>query len=622
MKVIDQNAFANKLKVHKFRFSPLVYVPANFVLQKERFFTGKLTAYGPGLHWFWFGFSQARQIKPETVDFNMQRIDAAGNQDVLLDLAVTFEIDGGLRPSDESAINSDNKVSRRAWGYNHGIHKYIKDENAILADIQRLKTQGNHTDTENVTGILESTVKDVIRKELTGKPFDQIKGIDEDYEYTDENNNKVKEDALKPVIFNDIKNRFAELGLKVLSVDFKNIKQSKEVNELEEQRKMAEKRIKIAELEAEAYSTKKIAEAKANAEAIEIEGQANANAKKANINATVEAYGDRPAEDINALNGNRVTYHKFDLAAAAPIIDGMVHNGEPVQTIQNSVPDNAIARAIKSSVNKVKSNPEVTPIVPKEEIMEKPVIETPITEEVDQVVETPIVEENINPSEQDVIILPSKEILNIEDKGFVNYEEPVVETEVAPTTEELIEESEPITVTPVEDLFTEPVIEEQPAYLSDSQVEELHFEPEQNNEISASTFFDNMENQVTDNKEDIFEDISTPVVEEEVSEVAPVVEETIPEVEPVVETSAEELFTEPVIEEQPVIEEEIVNNQDDIAELKEMKEQLAAAVENNVVEPVIEEQPVVEDVQPQKPVVEEQPKGLNLDFINSTWGRK
>lgn len=615
MMIVDQNKLGDKLIENKFRFF-FRYIPNNFVLQQENIFTGRPIVKGPGIR-FLFGFSQARQIKPETVDFNMQRIDAYGNQDVMVDLAVTFEIEGGLRYEDESSIKSENKINRRAWAINHGLHKFIKDEIAIREDIQRLKEQVNHKDTDSKTGILESSVKDVIRKYLTGKKFDDIKKLDEKSSLSKDDN------SLKDEIVAEIDSRFREHGLRVISVDFKNIKQSEQVNELEEKRKIAEKNIEISKLQAQAYAEKRLGEAKADAEAIELRGQAEAKNKQAIIDATVKAYGDKNVDEINAINGNRVTYNKVDLGgiipnigstfpiAGNPTIGGGSNPGVKKEVISDpmaevmrssslfdgaSLPtddeddkgtvsvtpasDEEITRTIKSSVEKKSSLiPSVETI--DDDSLPYSIDSMPIKEDEnisdDDIENTDVIEPKIDSSifeddltgdekDSDEILLPAQNILEIEASKIPQQDE-------VDNTSSKIEENDD----------TEPELFDEKPSLSDSQIEKITYSDEQNEDQPYShRFFSSMED--------------IPVVEEEskTSEDIDILKSMKSELTSAMEKSDASDF---VTEDIPVVSGTIDNLEDNLPEIEVPKES-------------------------EESKVEEKPKGLNLDFINSTWGRK
>lgn len=608
MAIVDQNKLGDKLTENKFRFF-FRYIPNNFVLQQENIFTGRPIVKGPGIR-FLFGFSQARQIKPETVDFNMQRIDAYGNQDVMVDLAVTFEIDGGLRSDDETSIKSENKINRRAWAINHGLHKFIKDEIAIREDIQRLKGQGNHKDTDSKTGILESAVKDVIRKYLTGKKFDDIKKLDEKTYFPESNAEGNDEKTLKSEIEEEINRRFKEHGLRVVSVDFKNIKQSEEVNELEEKRKIAEKNIEISKLQAQAYAEKRVGEAKADAEAIELRGKAEAKNKQAIIDAAVKAYGDKNVDEINAINGNKVTYNKVDLGGIVPNVSGVLSNlgtasideigGGSNPSIKREIISDPIAEVMGASEL---SNDSDVPNI--DENLESIIQEDNVDEQEEEKItssdnsitvpeKNDELSENKLSSDEDIVKEIKSNVMEINAQAIdeKNDNEDVSDIETAVTEEDYDEKSDNLETELFDDNDSSLEIEsdnsetelfdEQPT-LSDSQITELSYsDDEKDNQPYSYKFFSGLED--------------TPVVEEEskTSEDIDILKSMKSELTAAIDKSNE---SESIIQENPAFTEEADKFESTLPEIEI---------------PKIEEEPKVE----------EKPKGLNLDFINSTWGRK
>lgn len=294
------------LENYEYRILPY-YVPVNTVLLQESPLGKKVMVKDSGLR-FTFGKGVARKIELKTLDFKEQKIDGEGQLDIYLDFSVDYQIGARL---DEDEL-------KKLYGEADDIpeSKIIKSKNR---DIRRAKIFKIFLRAENNLDVsMEQILMNIVRKKLTGMPFEIIQKIGSDGDLFDQIKNEYYAECLD------------KLGVEIIDLRISNINLSNDVNKLFNEKRIAKEQAKIKKIEAKGDKEATLIRANAERDAAIIAAQGKAEEIKLTEDAKNKAYANR-VETLGGLNykesavvteqslGN-ITENNINLTGAAEVI--------------------------------------------------------------------------------------------------------------------------------------------------------------------------------------------------------------------------------------------------------------------------------------------------------------
>ena len=461
----------DNLAIRKWRL--FTFVPKNYVLYAEPIIGGKGRVKANGLRLSPFSLTRAIDMQDQFINFKQQKINAEGNTDVILDLAVNYRVDGGARHDDADAASvfdgydyeqeedlSDEPISfgkviktidkprRRLFAYthkvgywqtNHPIEKYLKARPNIVKEKNGL---------EKNEGILESIVMDAIRSNLSEAPFEVLKNLsnpdaiekycdkkcDEEIALLDPDSatyeadkneimqkyaaKKVEYTGLNEKVQKDVKDKFQELGLKLNNIILTKVDYPDKVNEAYNEQKIAKEQQKIEKIKAETEA--KVAEIKATGEAKAY--KAKEEAKSEIYQQRKDMFGDSDYKEVAAItspeNLPKVTEKNINIGGLGEALGAMSSYARPTRE--------DIARSISASIEAVTAKRTPAP--------------KPTTEEATPLfTDTPV--ENVKTVEEEVITENPTPLFTDEPENTTAPEEVVTEpvNNVAETVETVTE---------------------------------------------------------------------------------------------------------------------------------------------------------------------------------------
>ena len=369
------------------------------------------------------------------LDIKKQKIQAADDQDIFIDVRISFKLAGGNKVSGPDAdyflqqealnakalgdqdkaqkikklIKSKNSYARREyWEKHHPILTFVANEDAIRAEYNAIKEGKEHK-----AGPIESVINETLRKYLTHLPYYVIQNVNNPTEIEVEClNNGITDQStidrykkLGEQIKLELTRKFYKFGLQIVAFSYGDIVATQEFEAQQERKKQLVLEKGIAKQESEinlikAKNAQQVAKMQADQDAYKEKvigsAQAEVLAEKAN------AVQNLSAGQIAAMNGTgNVNNNEYNInglekvvGAAAPLFDigRSVARSVNANTNANApvAPENVTDYREVSDEDMFTEKEEGQPIsneemfTEKEEVVVTPVEENVVNNEIDE----------------------------------------------------------------------------------------------------------------------------------------------------------------------------------------------------------------------------------------------
>lgn len=406
-----------------------------------------------------------RLVTQRDLDIKRQKIQAAEDQDIFIDVRISFKMAGGNRVKGSDAdyfltqealkakdmgdideaknlrklIKSKNSRARREfWETHHPILTYVANEDALKAEFNAIKSGKEHK-----AGPMESVINETLRKYLTHKPYYVIQNVNNPDAIEAEclNDGVTDQDViagykkLGDQIKLELTKKFYKFGLQIVTFSYGDIVATKEFEEQQEKRKQLELEKGITKQENEinlmkAKNAQQVAKLQADQEAYKI--SATGAAEAGVLAQKADAVKDLDANQIFAMNGANATISNVNVNGLEPL----ARAGAAVATSfmggaapsKNKLADDMAAGFAKRNGNVIsyneveKEEPDMfddikpeepeTPLDPNAEMFDEKQVEEEVTN-----VETPVVEEQVvAPETEEAVTTPVENVA----EGFEN----------------------------------------------------------------------------------------------------------------------------------------------------------------------------------------------------------